>query len=53
MPELHFEALHPDFGPRVTGLSLTDKLNQEIVSKIQKAIDQYSLLHFPNQEMTD
>ena len=53
MPELHFEALHPDFGAKVTGLSLTDKLSQEIVTEIQKAIDQYSLLHFRNQKMTD
>jgi len=53
MPELHFEALHPDFGAKVTGLSFTDRLSQEIVSEIQKAIDQYSLLHFPNQKMND
>ena len=53
MPELHFEALHPDFGARVTGLSLTDELSKEVISEIQIAIDQYSLLHFQNQKMTD
>ena len=53
MPELYFEALHSEFGARVTGLSLTDKFSQESVSEIQNAIDQYSLLCFPNQNMTD
>ena len=52
-PELHFETLHSDFGARVKGLSITENLLKEAVSEIQKAIDHYSLLCFPKQQMND
>lgn len=44
-----FEALHPDFGARVTGLDLTAALAGEMVEMIREAIDTHSLLCFPAQ----
>lgn len=53
MTTLQFEALHPDFGARVTGLELTNALSDREVGALHEAIDTYSLLCFPNQKMTD
>ena len=50
---LAFESIHPDFGARVTGIDLTSTLGDEAVAELRSAIDTHSLLHFPEQEMTD
>lgn len=50
---LTFEPIHPDFGARVTGLDLAGPLDDEAVAALHEAVDSYSLLHFPEQEMSD
>jgi len=51
--QLQFESLHDDFGARVTGVDLSSDLSDEFVDAIGKAMDEYSLLCFPDQKMTD
>jgi alpha-ketoglutarate-dependent 2,4-dichlorophenoxyacetate dioxygenase len=53
MPELRFEPLHPDFGARVLGLDLTGPLSETDVAAIHAAVDEYQLLCFPDQAMSD
>lgn len=50
---LTFEPIHPDFGARVTGLDLAGPLDAEAVAALHEAVDSYSLLHFPDQQMSD
>ena len=49
----NFEPLHSDFGARVTGLDLGDGLSASAVSKIERAIDDFSFLWFPEQSVSD
>jgi len=51
--QIHFEPLHDLFGARVTGIDLSTELGDEDVSAIHNAMDEYSLLCFPEQAMTD
>ena len=53
MTEFRSEPLHGDFGARITGIDLTIALDGETLEFIRTAIDQYSLLCFPKQAMTD
>lgn len=53
MADLKFEPLHPDFGARVTGCALSGDLGADEVAAIHAAVDRFSLLCFPGQEMTD
>jgi alpha-ketoglutarate-dependent 2,4-dichlorophenoxyacetate dioxygenase len=53
MSQLHFEPLHPLFGARVTGIDLTAPLTDDDIGGINAAMDEYSLLVFPDQDMTD
>ena len=53
MQQISFETLHPDFGVCARGVDLTSDLSQETVEVIREAIDTHSLLHFPQQPMTD
>lgn len=53
MSKLHFEPLHELFGARVTGIDLTAPLSDADVAAINSAMDEYSLLCFPEQEMSD
>ncbi len=53
MSQLHFEPLHELFGARVTGIDLTEPLSDADVAAISDALDSYSLLCFPGQQMTD
>jgi len=48
-----YEPLHVDFGARITGVDLTTKLTDGAVAELHQAIDKYSVLHFPDQEMSD
>ena len=50
---LTIEKLHPDFGARITGLDLNDELSGEVVAELKTAIDDYSLLCFPDQDFDD
>ncbi len=49
----NFEALHPDFGAKVTGINLGESLNSSAIHTIKQAIDNFSFLWFPNQNFSD
>jgi alpha-ketoglutarate-dependent 2,4-dichlorophenoxyacetate dioxygenase len=51
--QLHFEPLHDLFGARVTGIDLSKEVTDDDVASIHNAMDEYSLLCFPEQAMTD
>lgn len=53
MNNLKFEPLHDLFGARVTGIDLTSTLTDADVAAINGAMDEYSLLCFPDQNMSD
>ena len=53
MVSLNFEQLHSDFGARVTGLSIENGLSAGVVSQIERAIDEFSFLWFPDQAVSD
>ncbi len=53
MGQLRFEPLHNELGARVTGIDLTRELTAETLAAIRDAMDEYSLLCFPDQPMTD
>ncbi|MEM7208117.1 MAG: TauD/TfdA family dioxygenase [Pseudomonadota bacterium] len=50
---MELEPLHNNFGVRVHGVDLTHELDDETIAGIHKAVDDHSLLCFPNQKMTD
>jgi alpha-ketoglutarate-dependent taurine dioxygenase len=53
MNQLDIEPLHDDFGARVNGIAISGDLSDRDVTLIRDAIDRYSLLCFPDQDMTD
>ena len=53
MSQIHFEPLHDLFGARVMGVDLTAPLSDADITAITRALDEYSLLCFPQQDMTD
>ena len=53
MTHLTIEPLHPDFGARVRGVNLSGDLSDSELAAIREAVDTYSLLCFPDQDMTD
>lgn len=50
---LDIEALHPDFGARITGVDLGQRLTAGALDEVRRAIDEYSFLCFPGQSLTD
>ncbi len=50
---MEIEPIHEDFGARVSGVDLTGPLPPELVEALHAAIDEHSVLLFPNQEMSD
>jgi len=53
MPSLHIEQLHDEFGARVTGVDLSADLTPEQVRDVEAAIDEYSMLVVPGQNLDD
>lgn len=53
MGTIQVEKLHPDFGARVTGLTLGGGMTPEQVEQLHVLIDEYSFLCFPDQELPD
>ena len=53
MTALTIKPLHEDFGARVTGVSLSGDLSDGLVAAIREAIDGFSFLCFPDQDMSD
>ncbi len=50
---LTFEPIHPDFGAQVSGIDLSKPLDGAAVAELHDAVDTYSMLHFPDQQMSD
>ena len=50
---MEFEPLHDDLGVRVTECDLTGPLSAESIQALHAAIDEYSVLVFPGQNMSD
>ncbi len=53
MTKLRIEKLHEDFGARISGIDLREKLTEADVEDIHAAIDTYSFLCFPDQPLND
>jgi len=49
--EFQMEPLHPLFSARITGLDLSKALGENQVNQIVAALDQYSVLVFPEQNL--
>ena len=50
---LTYEPLTPRFGARVTGVDLSKPLDDTTFANLRDAFARYSVLHFPDQPMTD
>jgi alpha-ketoglutarate-dependent 2,4-dichlorophenoxyacetate dioxygenase len=50
---VEFESIHPEFGAKVTGVELSMNLSCPEFETINHAINQYSVLVFPNQALDD
>ena len=50
---LEVEPLHDQFGAKVKGIDLTGPVDDDTITAIRSAIDEFSLLCFPDQPMTD
>jgi alpha-ketoglutarate-dependent 2,4-dichlorophenoxyacetate dioxygenase len=50
---LRFEPIRPEFGARVSGVTLTLGISDQAFSEIRRALDEYSVLVFADQPMTD
>ncbi|NKC16066.1 MAG: hypothetical protein GKR94_28850 [Gammaproteobacteria bacterium] len=53
MRRLQFEPLHDELGARVTGIDITKPIAGDALVAICEALDEYSLLCFPGQDMND
>jgi len=53
MSLLELEPLHEEFGARVTNSDLSKPLDTALARAIRDALDDYSLLVFPEQDMSD
>lgn len=53
MTHLNIQTLHEDFGARVTGLDAGQPMGAGALAEVQAAIDDYSFLCFPRQDMND
>lgn len=53
MALIEFEPLHADFGVRIKGIDLTQTLSSDDLEQVRNAIDKYSVVCFPDQDMTD
>ncbi len=53
MKQLDIEPLHDDFGARVSGVAISGDVSDAEVASIRDAVETYSLLCFPDQDMTD
>jgi len=50
---MHLEPIHTEFGARITGLDLSQPLDDSDFEKVDLGINRYSLLLFENQQMSD
>jgi alpha-ketoglutarate-dependent 2,4-dichlorophenoxyacetate dioxygenase len=50
---MEIERLHDEFGARVLGVDLTGPLSADLLDALHEAIDEHSVLVFPDQAMSD
>lgn len=50
---MKFEALHPEFGARISGIDLSQPVDSVVFAEIDSAINRYSFLLFEDQPMND
>ncbi len=50
---MEIEPLHNEFGARIQGFDLTDPVDGDRLQSLHEAIDEYSVLVFPEQDMND
>ena len=50
---MRIEALHDDFGAKITGIDLAVPLEPHQITSLSAAIDEHSVLLFPEQNMSD
>ena len=50
---MQIEPLHQDFGACIRGVTLSGMTDPETLISVRQAIDEYSLLCFPDQDMSD
>ena len=50
---MNIDPIHSEFGARVSGVDLSQPLNDPTFAQIDKAINRYSILLFENQQMND
>ena len=50
---LSIRPLHPVFAAEVTGIDCRRTLDPEIVAAIEQAMDEYAVLVFPEQQLSD
>ncbi|MPZ46780.1 MAG: hypothetical protein GEV05_26035 [Betaproteobacteria bacterium] len=50
---LRFEPIRPEFGARVSGVTLNLGMSDPAFSELRRALDKYSVLVFANQPMSD
>ena len=50
---MQIEPLHQDFGACIRGITLSGMTDSETLISVRQAIDEYSLLCFPDQDMSD
>ena len=53
MATLNIDAIHPDFGGRITGIDVKSELSGGTAEEIRAAIDTYSFVLFPDQTFDD
>ena len=50
---MKIQPLHENFGARITDVTLSGVMNADTLASLRRAIDDYSLLCFPDQDMND
>ena len=53
MPAFNTEPLHAEFGARITGIDLSEPIEEAVMDEIRAAIDAHAFLHFPDQPFDD
>ncbi len=53
MTVIDIERLHEDFGAQVNGINFAEALSQQQVDSVLEAIDEFSFLLFPKQDLDD
>ena len=50
---MKIDPIHPEFGARISGVDLSQSLDESTFAQIDEAINRYSVLLFEDQQMND